>query len=89
MVDLCGKTDIKYGPDVTTCIYSSGKTVAAITLAIFKDRTKSFSYDDKISKYWPEFSQNGKQDISISQLLKHEAGLQKFSHQLSFGLTQT
>ena len=33
------------------------------------------SYDDKVVAYWPEFSNGGKQDITISMLLSHQAGL--------------
>jgi len=31
-----------------------------------------------VKKYWPEFAQNGKQDIKVKDVLKHESGLQKF-----------
>ncbi|QDZ22040.1 protein kinase [Chloropicon primus] len=31
--------------------------------------------DDPVSKHWPEFGQEGKGNITVSQLLSHEAGL--------------
>jgi len=34
-----------------------------------------FDYDERISKYWPEFAQQGKDKITIRQLLAHHAGL--------------
>ncbi len=33
------------------------------------------SLDDKVAKYLPNFAQNGKEDISIKQLLTHSSGL--------------
>ena len=28
-------------------------------------------YQEKISKYWPEFAQNGKENITLAQFLVH------------------
>ena len=35
-------------------------------------------YREKISSYWPDFGQNGKEDITVADLLRHEAGLTQF-----------
>jgi len=35
-------------------------------------------YTEKISSYWPEFGQSGKEDITVADLLRHEAGLAQF-----------
>ena len=32
-------------------------------------------WNDKISTYWPEFGQNGKENITLEQLMLHQAGL--------------
>jgi len=32
-------------------------------------------YDVPVARYWPEFAQNGKSEITVRQLLGHEAGL--------------
>ena len=37
------------------------------------------SYDSKITEYWPEFGQNGKENLTVSDVLKHESGLMKFN----------
>ena len=37
-----------------------------------------FKYEDKIAKHWPEFSQNGKENVKICDVLRHEAGLAYF-----------
>jgi CubicO group peptidase (beta-lactamase class C family) len=35
-------------------------------------------YDDRVSRYWPEFGAAGKADITIAQLLSHQAGVTGF-----------
>ena len=37
-----------------------------------------FKYEDEIAKHWPEFAQNGKQDVKICDVLRHESGLAYF-----------
>jgi CubicO group peptidase (beta-lactamase class C family) len=32
-------------------------------------------FDERVSKYWPEFAQQGKEKITVRQLLSHQAGL--------------
>ena len=41
-----------------------------------------FKYDDKVSKHWPEFGQNGKDNITISEVLRHESGLAWFTESI-------
>ena len=43
-------------------------------MAMAKDRGL-LDYADKISKHWPEFGQEGKEDITIADLMRHECGL--------------
>lgn len=31
--------------------------------------------DEKVSKYWPEFAQNGKENITVAMIMRHRAGL--------------
>jgi CubicO group peptidase (beta-lactamase class C family) len=35
-------------------------------------------YDERVATYWPEFAQNGKQEVTVRQLLAHQAGLFAF-----------
>lgn len=62
--------------DSITNIYSNGKCVAAICLSLLHEKGL-FQYEDKISKNWPEFGQNGKEDITIADLMRHEGGLMR------------
>ena len=32
-------------------------------------------YDEKVSTYWPEFAKNGKENITVEQLITHKGGL--------------
>lgn len=42
-------------------------------------------YDARVAEYWPEFAANGKQDITVRDLLTHRAGMYRMDHlDLSF-----
>lgn len=56
---------------------------AAIALAIQVDRGL-ISYDDKISKYWPEFAQANKENVTVSEWLRHKGGLAWLNTTLSW-----
>jgi CubicO group peptidase (beta-lactamase class C family) len=55
-------------------VYSSTKGLAAMTLALAHSRGW-LDYEERVCKYWPEFAQQGKEGITIRQLLAHQAGL--------------
>lgn len=55
-------------------VFSSTKGFAALAAAVAHSKGW-INYDAKISSYWPEFGTNGKEDITIRQLLAHQAGL--------------
>jgi CubicO group peptidase (beta-lactamase class C family) len=59
------------------CVYSTTKGLSGLALALAHSRGL-FDYDERISKYWPEFAQHGKDRITIRQLLGHQAGLFAF-----------
>ena len=40
-------------------------------------------YEDKITKYWPEFGKKNKNDVTIRQLLMHRSGLCFFSKKIT------
>jgi CubicO group peptidase (beta-lactamase class C family) len=49
-------------------VYSATKGLAAMTLAIAHSRGW-LDYDERVCTYWPEFAQQGKERITIRQLL--------------------
>ena len=63
-------------------VFSTSKGLAVLTLALAHSRGQ-LDYDQKISIYWPEFAQNGKGDITVRQLLAHQAGLSFLDQKLS------
>lgn len=69
----------KTSPMVTTnTIYdlaSLSKVVATTTAAMLCCDRNLFSLDDKVVKYIPEFGVNGKENITIRNLLIHNSGL--------------
>lgn len=79
VVDLWGgirnkTTGEPWQQDTMALIYSATKGLAAMTLAVAHSRGW-LDYDERVSKYWPEFAQNGKEKITVRQLLAHQAGL--------------
>lgn len=55
-------------------LYSTTKGVASIAMALAHSRGL-FDYDEKVATYWPAFAQNGKESVTVRQLLSHQAGL--------------
>ena len=60
--------------DTMVIVYSATKGLAAMTLALAHSRGW-LDYEERVCTYWPEFAQQGKQRITVRQLLAHQAGL--------------
>ena len=60
--------------DTLINVYSTTKGMASLALAILFDEG-FIDYDEKVTTYWPEFGAEGKQDVTVGQLLSHQAGL--------------
>jgi CubicO group peptidase (beta-lactamase class C family) len=58
-------------------VYSATKGLAAMTLAVAHSRGW-LDYEERVCTYWPEFAQQGKETITVRQLLAHQAGLFAF-----------
>ena len=79
VVDLWGghrtpDGDAPWNEDTMVVVNSTTKGLSAMTAAVANARGW-LDYDAKVARYWPEFAQNGKADITLRQLLGHEAGL--------------
>ena len=59
--------------------YSSGKAMAALVIAFLVDQDK-IGYDQQLTTFWPEFGQNGKDTITVGQVMSHQAGLPGISN---------
>jgi CubicO group peptidase (beta-lactamase class C family) len=78
VVDIWGGTRGPAGEpwleDTLVMAFSTGKGVAATLFHSLVDEGLA-DYDDRVARHWPEFASEGKQDITIRQLLSHGAGL--------------
>lgn len=59
-------------------VYSTTKPIAALVLASFIDQLPA-GYETLVADIWPDFAVNGKDAVTIAQLLSHQAGLPGFS----------
>jgi CubicO group peptidase (beta-lactamase class C family) len=87
VVDLWGGRrgpdgDAPWNADTMVVVMSSTKGLSAMTLAVANARGW-LDYDAPVATYWPEFAQNGKADVTVRQLLGHEAGLVLLDEQLT------
>lgn len=60
--------------DTITTVWSTTKCITSLAALILIDRGLLSPYE-KVSKYWPEFVTNGKQDVEVRHLLSHSSGL--------------
>ena len=79
VVDLWGGRrapdgDAPWNEDTMVVVNSTTKGLSAMTVAVASARGW-LEYDAPVARYWPEFAQNGKGEITLRQLLGHEAGL--------------
>lgn len=63
--------------DTMVIVHSASKGLAAMVLALAHSRGW-IDYEARVARYWPEFAQNGKEQITVRQLLAHQAGLFAF-----------
>lgn len=57
-----------------TVMFSTTKSIASTILAMVMDQ-EGVPYSRKVSEFWPEFGKNGKQDVTIMNVVLHQAGL--------------
>ncbi|MEL8055829.1 MAG: serine hydrolase domain-containing protein [Pseudomonadota bacterium] len=58
-------------------VYSTTKPIAALVLAKIIDRLPA-GYETRVADIWPEFGANGKEAITLSEMVSHQAGLTGF-----------
>jgi CubicO group peptidase (beta-lactamase class C family) len=90
VVDLWGGTRNKvtgepWERDTMVVVHSATKGLAAMTLALAHSRGW-LDYDERVATYWPEFAQQGKETITVRQLLAHQAGLFAFDEPVDRGV---
>ncbi len=60
--------------DTIVNVYSTTKTMAAISALVLADRGEIDLYAP-VARYWPEFAQNGKSGVEVRHVMSHSAGL--------------
>ncbi len=79
VVDLWGglrdpRTRAPWEEETMVLVFSTTKGLAALAMALAHSQGL-FEYDEPVARYWPEFAQQGKELITVRQLLAHQAGL--------------
>ena len=65
---------VPWGQDTIVNFFSCTKTLTALAALIAIDRGL-IDANAPVAKYWPEFADNGKQDIEVRHLLSHTSGV--------------
>jgi len=89
VVDLWGgvrdrETGAPWLADTLVVVHSATKGMAALAMALAHSRGW-LDFDERVSTYWPEFAQAGKERITVRQLLAHQAGLFAFDERHGSG----
>ncbi len=79
VVDLWGgladaETQRPWTEDSLQLIFSSTKGAAAVCANLLAQRDQ-LDMDAPVTRYWPEFGAAGKENISVRQVISHQAGL--------------
>ncbi len=79
VVDIIGgyfenTATIPYARDTLQLVFSTTKGVVATAVAMCVERGL-LSYDEPVALFWPEFGAKGKEQITVAQMLSHQAGL--------------
>jgi CubicO group peptidase (beta-lactamase class C family) len=77
-----GRTRKPWQEDTLVTVFSTTKGVSGLAIAVAHARGL-IHYDEKVATYWPEFARNGKADVTVRQLLSHQAGLAAIDRPLS------
>jgi len=65
--------------DTLFSVFSSGKAIAALVIAHLADQDR-LGYNQLVSTIWPEFAASGKGELSVAQVMSHQAGLSGISN---------
>eukprot|EP00808_Paulinella_micropora_P028578 g21799.t1 len=82
VVHVCGRGESgvpmargsNYDAESLQAVYQAGSNVEVVAIALLVDRGL-LDYDAKVADFWPEFAQNGKTNVTVSDVMRHRAGL--------------
>jgi len=86
VLDLWGgfagrKRDVAWDERTLAPIFSTTKAIAALMIARLVQAGK-LDYGQTVASVWPEFAQAGKAEVTIEQVISHQAGLSGFPDQM-------
>jgi CubicO group peptidase (beta-lactamase class C family) len=64
----------RWQPDTIVNVYSTTKTVTALTALLVADRGE-LDFAAPVARYWPQFAAGGKAEVTVAQVMSHSAGL--------------
>ena len=70
--------------DTLVHVFSTTKALPAIAMAQLVAEGRA-SYDDPVAKHWPEFARNGKEEVTIAQVVSHQSGINAFEEPIEVG----
>lgn len=79
VVDLWGGTrdparGLRWEADTLVPVFSATKGMSAAAIAVAHSKGL-FQLDEPVASYWPQFGQWGKEQVTVRQLLAHQAGV--------------
>jgi CubicO group peptidase (beta-lactamase class C family) len=89
VVDLWGgsfaaDSDKAWDKDTLSIIFSCTKAATALCAHLLIDRGELDLYAP-VTRYWPEFGTNGKEDVTVLMMLNHSVGLPAFREPIKEG----
>lgn len=77
-----GAKTLPWEEDTIVNVFSTTKTMTALCALMLVDRGE-LEIEAKVSQYWPEYGQNGKENTRARHFLGHTAGLPGFGEQMT------
>jgi CubicO group peptidase (beta-lactamase class C family) len=69
-----GDRGLPWERDTVVPVFSTTKGMATMAVAVAHSRGH-LDLEERVATYWPAFAQHGKHDVTVRQLLSHQAGL--------------
>ncbi|MEJ2088986.1 MAG: serine hydrolase, partial [Gammaproteobacteria bacterium] len=63
--------------DTIVNVYSTTKTMTFISALVLADRGE-LDFNAPVTRYWPEYGQNGKEQTEVRHFMSHSAGVPGF-----------
>lgn len=86
ILDIWGgeaRPGLAWQKDTKSVVFSTSKGILSILVhQLIQDGF--IDPDEKVSKYWPEFSANGKENVTVAMIMRHRSGLSAVRDDLTF-----